>query len=107
MLAIIGGAPAEAAAVAQIVDALGFDPMVAGPLAEGVRFEPNTELFGANVAATEVRAMVDRFPDTPRGQLISRARSVELSAWSAPLARAGRAVSDCARMCRVLDGGET
>ncbi|MEU4605684.1 NAD(P)-binding domain-containing protein [Kribbella sp. NPDC023972] len=76
----IAGEPADAATVAQIVDALGFDPVVAGPLAEGVRFEPNTELFGANVAATEVRAMLDRFPGTPRGQLISRARSVELSA---------------------------
>jgi 8-hydroxy-5-deazaflavin:NADPH oxidoreductase len=76
----IAGEPADAATVARIVDALGFEPVVAGPLAEGVRFEPNTELFGANVAATEVRAMLDRFPTTPRGRLVSRARSVELSA---------------------------
>jgi predicted dinucleotide-binding enzyme len=49
----------EAAAV---VDALGFDPVVAGPLREGVRMEPGTELFGANVDAAEVRAMLDRYP---------------------------------------------
>ena len=65
----VAGEPADAASVAAIVDALGFDPVVAGPLAEGVRFGPDTELFGANVAADEVRAMLDRFPDTLRGQL--------------------------------------
>jgi predicted dinucleotide-binding enzyme len=71
----IAGAPADATEVAAIVDALGFDPVVAGPLAEGVRFEPNTELFGANVDAAEIRAMLARFPDTPHGQLVTQARS--------------------------------
>jgi 8-hydroxy-5-deazaflavin:NADPH oxidoreductase len=71
----IAGEPADAASVATIVDALGFDPVVAGPLAEGVRFGPDTELFGANVNADEVRAMLDRFPDTLRGQLIAEARA--------------------------------
>jgi 8-hydroxy-5-deazaflavin:NADPH oxidoreductase len=71
----IAGDPADAAEVASIVDALGFDPVVAGPLAEGVRFEPNTELFGANVDAAEIRAMLARFPDTPHGQLVTQARS--------------------------------
>ncbi|TCO42554.1 hypothetical protein EV646_113176 [Kribbella antiqua] len=51
----------DTAAVAEIVDALGFDPVIAGPLPEGARFGPGTELFGANVNATEVRAMLDRF----------------------------------------------
>jgi predicted dinucleotide-binding enzyme len=69
----VAGETADAAAVAEIVDALGFDPVVAGPLAEGVRFGPDTELFGANVDAAEVRAMLDRFPDTPLG----RARSTD------------------------------
>jgi hypothetical protein len=40
-----------------------------------VRFGPDTELFGANVDADQVRAMLDRFPDTPRGDLIARIRS--------------------------------
>jgi predicted dinucleotide-binding enzyme len=71
----IAGEPADAASVATIVDALGFDPVVAGPLAEGVRFGPDTELFGANVNAAEVRAMLDRFPDTLRGQLIAESRA--------------------------------
>jgi len=74
-IAIAGDAEADVAQVAHVVDALGFDPVVAGPLAEGVRMEPNTELFGADVDADEVRAMLERFPDSARGQVVARARS--------------------------------
>ncbi len=74
-IAIAGDDPADVAAVAALVDALGFDPVIAGPLAEGVRFEPGTELFGANVDADEVRAMLDRFPNSPRGRTVAGARS--------------------------------
>ncbi|MET7280131.1 NAD(P)-binding domain-containing protein [Kribbella sp. NPDC005582] len=70
----IAGPPAEAAQVATIVDDLGFDPVLAGPLADGVRLEPGTDAFGANVTAAELREMLDRFPETPRG----RARSTAL-----------------------------
>ena len=48
---------------------------IAGPLAEGVRLEPGTELFGANVEADEVRAMLDRFPHSERGRHITNART--------------------------------
>jgi predicted dinucleotide-binding enzyme len=71
----VAGEPGDVEGVAGIVDALGFDPVSAGPLAEGVRFGPDTELFGANVDAAEVRAMLDRFPDTPRGRLVAEART--------------------------------
>jgi predicted dinucleotide-binding enzyme len=71
----VAGEAEDAEQVAAIVDALGFDPVIAGPLAEGVRFGPGTELFGANVGADEVRAMLDRFPDTPYGRFIAQARS--------------------------------
>ncbi|MFG1957014.1 NADPH-dependent F420 reductase [Nonomuraea sp. NPDC049028] len=74
-LAIAGDDAADITAVAQLVDALGFDPVIAGPLAEGVRFEPGTELFGADVDAEEVRAMLERFPRSPRGRTVARARS--------------------------------
>ena len=69
-IAIAGDDPDDVAVVAKLVDALGFDPVVAGSLADGVRAEPGTELFGANVDAAEVRAMLDRFPalgTRPRG----------------------------------------
>jgi predicted dinucleotide-binding enzyme len=71
----IAGEPADAAEVATIVDALGFDPVIAGPLSEGVRLEPHTEMFGANVAAAEVRTLLARFPDSPRGKAVTEARA--------------------------------
>jgi predicted dinucleotide-binding enzyme len=74
-IAIAGDADADVAEVARVVDALGFDPVVAGPLAEGVRMEPTTELFGADVDADEVRAMLERFPRSARGQVVARARA--------------------------------
>jgi len=73
-IAIAGDDPNDVAAVSAFVDALGFDPVVAGPLAEGVRMEPGTELFGANASATEVRAMLERFPTSDRGRLVAAAR---------------------------------
>jgi 8-hydroxy-5-deazaflavin:NADPH oxidoreductase len=60
-IAIAGDDAGDLAAVSAFVDALGFDPVTAGPLAEGVRMEPGTEMFGANVGAAEVRAMLAGF----------------------------------------------
>lgn len=74
-VAIAGDDPADLDTVASLVDRLGFEPVVAGPLAEGVRLEPGTELFGADVDAAEVRARLDRFPRTERGQAVARARA--------------------------------
>ena len=39
-LAIVGDEAIDLSAVADLVDAFGFDPVVAGPLAEGMRLEP-------------------------------------------------------------------
>lgn len=73
-IAIAGEQP-DADQVATIVDALGFDPVYAGPLADGKRLEPGTEPFGANVPADELRAMLDRYPRTDRGRQVLAARS--------------------------------
>jgi predicted dinucleotide-binding enzyme len=75
-VAIAGDDADAVATVAAFVDRLGFDPVLAGPLAEGMRFEPGTELFGADVTAGEVRARLDRFPGSERGRLIAEARAV-------------------------------
>jgi predicted dinucleotide-binding enzyme len=74
-VAIAGDEPADLAAVASLVDALGFDPVIAGSLVDGVRLEPGTELFGADVDAQEVRARLDRFPESERGRIVARARA--------------------------------
>ncbi|MGK5739347.1 NADPH-dependent F420 reductase [Micromonospora sp. URMC 103] len=74
-IAIAGDDPADVDVVASLVDRLGFDPVVAGPLAEGVRLEPGSELFGANVSADELRVMLDRFPESERGRVVALARA--------------------------------
>jgi len=74
-IALAGNAPGAVAAAASIVDDLGFDPVIVGPLAEGVRLEPGSELFGANVEADELRVMLDRFPHSERGRHITNARA--------------------------------
>jgi hypothetical protein len=74
-IAIAGDAQHDLAVAASFVDALGFDPVVAGPLAEGVRLEPGAESFGANVGADELRAMLERFPRSERGQVVLDARN--------------------------------
>ena len=74
-IAVAGDDPVDLETVAGLVDALGFDSVIAGPLAEGVRFEPGAELFGAAEPADEVRARLDRFPHTDRGRTVSSARA--------------------------------
>jgi predicted dinucleotide-binding enzyme len=57
-IAIAGDDSGDVAVVASFVEALGFDPVLAGPLAAGVWLQPGTEPFGANVTAAELRAMI-------------------------------------------------
>lgn len=74
-IAVAGDEPGDLATATRFIDAVGFDPVIAGPLAEGVRLEPGTEPFGANVGAAELRAMLERFPESERGQAVLGARN--------------------------------
>jgi 8-hydroxy-5-deazaflavin:NADPH oxidoreductase len=74
-IAIAGDDPEDLTTVSRLVDDLGFDPVVAGPLASGVRLEPGAEPFGANVDAEELRAMLHRLPESERGRAIAGARA--------------------------------
>jgi hypothetical protein len=73
-LAVAGDDASAVEAVATLVDALGFDPVVAGPLREGVRFEPGTEPFGADASKEELQEMLDGFWESQRGRVVARAR---------------------------------
>jgi predicted dinucleotide-binding enzyme len=66
-IALAGDDPADVASVADLVDAFGFDPLLAGSLADGIRLEPGAEAFGANLSSGELRVLLDRFPE--RGRL--------------------------------------
>ncbi|UNK72068.1 NAD(P)-binding domain-containing protein [Microbacterium sp. H1-D42] len=77
-IAIAGDAAEDLAVVAALVDALGFDPVIAGLLASGIMLEPGAEAFGADVDADELRAMLDRFPTSQRGIVVARARGGHL-----------------------------
>lgn len=79
-IAVAGDDPDARATVAQFVDAFGFDPVIAGPLAEGVRLEPGTEPFGADVSAGEPRLVIERFPASERGRAVVAARSAAAAA---------------------------
>ena len=59
-IAIAGDRGEDLAEVAALVDALGFDPVIAGPLGDGAKLQPGTDLFGANITAGEIRARLDR-----------------------------------------------
>lgn len=83
-IALAGDDADDLITTAHLVDRFGFDPVMAGPLAAGVRLEPGTEPFGADVDAEELRAMLGRFPQSERGRTVMSART----ATSAPAVRA-------------------
>lgn len=73
-IAITGNDEQDREIVAQLVDAAGFDPVIIGPLAFGIRLEPGSNVFGAHVDADTLRSFIDRFPETERGKKITDAR---------------------------------
>lgn len=59
-LAIAGDDPVAVAQVAELVDSVGFDPLITGDLATGAGFQAHTEAFGYPLPREELRAAVGR-----------------------------------------------
>jgi predicted dinucleotide-binding enzyme len=59
-IAIAGDNDADNKTVATLVDDLGFDPVIIGPLHRGRILEPGHELFGANIGRNELRQIADK-----------------------------------------------
>ncbi|GAA2176528.1 NAD(P)-binding domain-containing protein [Agrococcus versicolor] len=74
-IAVAGDDAAAVAAVSQLVDELGFDPVAAGSLHESIALEPHAEAFGANESAAALEAMLARFDGTARGRAVALARA--------------------------------
>jgi predicted dinucleotide-binding enzyme len=76
-IGIAGDDEAAVDAVAELVDAVGFDPVIVGSLHDSISLQPESALFGANFSAERVREAVDEFGSSERGRFVAAARSGE------------------------------
>lgn len=67
-IALAGDDEDALARVARLIDGLGFDPLPAGALADGIRLQPGAGAFGANVTREELLEIVEAF-DPERDRL--------------------------------------
>ncbi|HEY8886160.1 MAG TPA: NADPH-dependent F420 reductase [Candidatus Microsaccharimonas sp.] len=74
-IALAGNNEVDLQTAATLVNDIGFDPVIIGPLAFGIRLEPGSDVFGAHVEAAALRSMIDHFPDTVLGKKVSNART--------------------------------
>lgn len=74
-IAIAGDNAKDVAVVAEIIDALGFDPIAIGDLKEGVALEPGSDIFGAHVDKQTLIHLLEAFPLSARGKKIATARA--------------------------------
>ena len=74
-IAVAGDDAAAVQTVADLVDALGFDPLTIDSLADGVLLQPGNPAFGANLELADLQALVDGFADSEQGRALAEARA--------------------------------
>ena len=57
-VAIAGDKPEDTKTVAGFVNDLGFDPVIVGTLADGIKLQPGGAVFGAHVTAAALQKMI-------------------------------------------------
>jgi len=75
-IAIAGDHKDSIAIVSDIVNNLGFDPLVIGTLHESISLEAGSDIFGANVDIARLKKLVDEFPLSKRGKEVLAARQL-------------------------------
>ena len=73
-IAIAGDRDSDVETVSKIVNDFGFDPVYIGTLSHGIALEPGSDAFGANVEASELRKLINNFPNTERGKQVRSLR---------------------------------
>ncbi len=73
-IAIAGDSAGDVSVVESIVDRLGFDAVNIGRLADGIKLQPGSALFGAHVTAEMVRHHAEAFDQTDHGMQVAQAR---------------------------------
>lgn len=74
-IGIAGDDEADLTTVAELIDTVGFDPVIVGTLRDSISLQPESLLFGANLSADAVREALSQFGSTERGGLVAAARA--------------------------------
>jgi len=75
-IALAGNNTDDLTIITEIINRFGFDAVIAGSLADGIRLEPGSDVFGANVEAKELTRMIAHFYSTQRGKEVRTARGL-------------------------------
>lgn len=75
-IAIAGDDNDDIAIVSDIVNNLGFDPLVIGTLHESISLEAGSDAFGAHVDKNRLKKLIDEFPSSKRGKEVTAARQI-------------------------------
>ncbi len=73
-IAIAGNTEQDVEVVADIVNNLGFDPVIIGKLHQGIKLQPGSPVFGAHVNEFTLRHLIETFPESEFGQKIEASR---------------------------------